>query len=99
MRKVLLTATALATGFILSASAEQASQNTSGSSQAASGTQNTSDMQTTRGCGPSTMGDHASQSMAQGGFTKVEGVNQALLVHAIDPDGNPVVMIITPATQ
>jgi hypothetical protein len=53
--------------------------------------------QNTGGCGPAATADHASQGIAQGGFTKVEPVAKALLVHAVDPDGNPVVMIITPA--
>jgi hypothetical protein len=50
------------------------------------------------GCGPAAMADHASQGIAQGGFTKVEPIGRALIVHAVDPDGNPVVMIITPAS-
>jgi hypothetical protein len=51
------------------------------------------------GCSPSMTADHASQGITEGGFTKVEPVARALLVHAVDPDGNPVMMIITPATQ
>jgi hypothetical protein len=87
MRTVLIAATALATGFILSAAAQQATQNTGQANQ------------NTGGCGPSAMADHASQGISQGGFTRVQPVAQALLVHAIDPDGNPVTMIITPASN
>jgi hypothetical protein len=86
MRTVLIAGTALATGFILSAAAQQATQNTGQANQ------------NTGGCCPSAMADHASQGISQGGFTRVQPVAQALLVHAIDPDGNPVTMIITPAS-
>jgi hypothetical protein len=79
MRTVLVAAAALATGFILSAGAQQPTQKTGG-------------------CGPAAMADHASPGIAQGGFTKVEPVVRALIVHAIDPDGNPVMMILTPAS-
>ncbi|MEA2733031.1 MAG: hypothetical protein QOD93_4520 [Acetobacteraceae bacterium] len=78
MRTILVGAAALATGFILSAVAQQPSQSSTG-------------------CGPSGTGAHASQGIAQGGFTKVEAAPRALVIHAIDPDGNPVMMIVTPA--
>jgi hypothetical protein len=84
MRTVLIAAAALACGFILSAVAQQANQNTS---------------LNTGGCSPATTADHASDGIAKGGFTNVEPVGRALLVHAIDPDGNPVTMIITSAAQ
>ena len=84
MRTVLVAAAALACGFIWSAVAEQANQQTS---------------QNTTGCSQATTADHASEGVTKGGFTNVEPVGRALLVHAIDPDGNPVTMIITAAAQ
>jgi hypothetical protein len=89
MRTVLVAAAALACGFVLSAVAEQATQNTA----AQQASQNPS------GCNQATTADHASQGITKGGFTNVEPVGRALLVHAVDPDGNPVVMIITAAAQ
>jgi hypothetical protein len=55
--------------------------------------------QTSDGCASATQADHASQGITQGGFTKVEPVARALIVRAVDPDGNPVTMIIAPAAQ
>jgi hypothetical protein len=94
MRTVFVAAAALATGFVVSAVAQQAGHDAHSSNQSAS-----SSNQKTGGCAPTAMGNHASNSMSQGGFTHVEPVATALIVRAIDPDGNPVTMLITPASQ
>jgi hypothetical protein len=49
------------------------------------------------GCGPSGMSAKTSHAITQSGFTDVKEVPKAVIVHAIDPDGNPVVMVLAPA--
>jgi hypothetical protein len=38
-----------------------------------------------------------SQGIAKSGFTEVKDVPQADIIHAVDPDGNPVIMVVAPA--
>jgi hypothetical protein len=78
MRTVLVSATALVVGFVLSAVA----QNTPTQSG---------------GCGKSAMSTKTSQGVSKGGFTDVTDVPKAVVVHAVDPDGNPVIMVVAPA--
>ena len=102
MRTALIVAAALATGFIPPAVAQQAGQTPRGQHAGQQAGQNTGGQPGTQqaaGCGATTTADHATQGITQGGFTGVEPVAKALVVHAIDPDGNPVLMLITaPAT-
>jgi hypothetical protein len=49
------------------------------------------------GCGSSAMSAKTSQSVTQSGFTNVQDVPKAVIVHAMDPDGNPVIMVLAPA--
>jgi hypothetical protein len=78
MRTVLFSATALVTGFVLSAAAQDAAKQPSG-------------------CGPSAMSTKTSQGMTQSGFTNPQEIPKAVVIHAIDPDGHPVLMLIAPA--
>ena len=47
-------------------------------------------------CGPSAMPSEASESVGHGGM---HAATKAVVLHAEDPDGNPVLMMITPADQ
>ncbi len=49
------------------------------------------------GCGQSAMSPKTSQGMTQSGFSNVKDVPKAVIVHATDPDGNPVIMVLAPA--
>jgi hypothetical protein len=49
------------------------------------------------GCGSSAMSAKTSQGVSQGGFSNVQDVPKAVVVHAMDPDGNPVIMVLAPA--
>jgi hypothetical protein len=49
------------------------------------------------GCGPTAMSAKTSQGIAQSGFTNAQEVPKAVVVHAMDPDGNPVIMVLAPA--
>jgi hypothetical protein len=51
------------------------------------------------GCNSATKADHAAEGISQGGFTQVRPITSALIVRAVDPDGNPVTMIVTPASN
>ena len=77
-RTILISATALVVGFVLSAVA----QNTS--------------MQSTD-CGPNAVSPKTSQGVSNSGFTDVQNVPKAIVIHAKDPDGNPVIMVVAPA--
>jgi hypothetical protein len=46
-----------------------------------------------------TKADHAAEGISEGGFTRVEPVTSALIVRPVDPDGNPVTIIVTPASN
>jgi hypothetical protein len=85
MRTLLFSTAAFAAGLALSAAAQNsAGQQASASSGSGS-------------CGPSAMSSRTSQGVAGSGFTNLAEVPHAVVVHAVDPDGNPVIMIVAPA--
>jgi hypothetical protein len=49
------------------------------------------------GCGQSALSAKTSQGISNGGFTNVNDVPKAVIIHATDPDGNPVIMVVAPA--
>ena len=48
-------------------------------------------------CGPTAMSTKTSQVVNQNGFTNPSEVPNAVVMHATDPDGKPVIMLIAPA--
>jgi hypothetical protein len=50
------------------------------------------------GCGPNAMSNKTKQGLTQSGFTNAQDVPKAVIVHATDPDGNPVIMVLAPAS-
>jgi hypothetical protein len=48
------------------------------------------------GCGQSAMSAKTSQGVSKSGFTNVTDVPKAVVIHAMDPDGNPVIMVVAP---
>jgi hypothetical protein len=86
MRTVLVSAAAFMVGFMLSAVAQNTttSQNTPGQAT---------------GCGHDAMSPKTSQGVNNSGFTQLQDVPKAVVVHAVDPDGNPVIMLVAPANQ
>jgi hypothetical protein len=57
--------------------------------------QNTSTQSTD--CGPNAMSPKTSQGVTNSGFTEMQNVPKAIVIHAKDPDGNPVIMLVAPA--
>jgi hypothetical protein len=49
-------------------------------------------------CGKSAMSAKTSQGIANSGFSNVNDVPKAVIIHATDPDGNPVIMVVAPAS-
>jgi len=50
-------------------------------------------------CGPNAMSPKTSQGVTNSGFTEMQNVPKAIVIHAKDPDGNPVIMLVAPAAQ
>jgi hypothetical protein len=48
-------------------------------------------------CGPNAMSPKTSQGVTNSGFTEMQNVPKAIVIHAKDPDGNPVIMLVAPA--
>ncbi len=90
MRTLLFSTAALVVGFILSAAAQNAATQQNAPQQ-----QNAA--LPSSGCGQNAMSAKTSQGIAQSGFTDAQEVPKAVVVHALDPDGNPVFMILAPA--
>jgi hypothetical protein len=84
MRTILFSTVAFAVGCVLSAAAQNAA------TQSASA-------QSSGGCGPTAMSNKTSQGVSGSGFTQLSEVPHAVVIHAVDPDGNPVIMVVAPA--
>ncbi len=96
MRTLLFSTAALAVGFILSAAAQNAATQQNAPPQQNALPQQNAALPSS-GCGPNAMSAKTSQGIAQSGFTDAQEVPKAVVVHALDPDGNPVFMILAPA--
>ena len=91
--RILLIAAMAAASIALPAAAQNSGQSASPNGQNTPGQQ-------AGGCGnQAAWTDQMSQKLAQNGYTAAQQMPQALVLHAIGPDGNPVVMVIAPVGQ
>jgi hypothetical protein len=97
--RISLMATVLAAGIALPAAAQNTpSTGPNGQNSSGQASNLNAGGQTANGCGKqAAWTDQMSDKLAQSGYTSARQVPQALVLHAIGPDGIPVVMLIVPA--
>lgn len=96
--RVLPIAAIAAAGIVLPAVAQNSAQTTGPSGPNVTGQQyNRSNGQPDASCGNrAAWTGQMSQRLAQNGYTNAQQMPQAFVIHAVGPDGVPVVMLIAP---